>query len=137
MSYEAGYNLRSPLIKARVTAYYTRFEDQTNRINFYDDSRRTFGNMTLQGIDRTHAGIEAGAEINITSALSMNLVAAIGQNIYTSRQKGTLFLDTQETFSTIFADNGFTVYSDEFYVANGPQQAYSCLLYTSPSPRDS
>jgi len=128
LSYEAGYNLRSPMVKARVTAYYTRFEDQTNRIGFYDDSRRTFGNMILQGIDRTHAGIEAGAEINITSALSMNLVAAIGQNIYTSRQKATLYLDTEETFSTIFAEQGFNVYSNEFFVANGPQEAYSAKL---------
>ena len=125
LSYEAGYNLRSPIAKARITGYYTRFENQINRIGFYDDFRRTFGNLILQNIDRTHAGVEAGAEINITNALSVSAVAAIGQNIYTSRQRATIFLDNAETFSTIFADNGFTVYSEDFFVPNGPQEAYS------------
>lgn len=133
LSYEAGYNWRSPVVKARVTAYYTRFEDQTDRIGFYDDARRAFGNLILQNIDRTHAGIEAGAEVNFNRRWSVNAVAALSQNIYTSRQRATVFLDNAETFNTIFADNGFEVYSNNFFVPNGPQEAFSFKLnYRSP-----
>lgn len=125
LSYEIGYNLRAPKFKGRLTAFWTRFEDQTRRLTLYNDLQRTFTTLILQNIDREHAGIEAALTAQVTSALSLTGVAAIGQNIFTSRMQGSLYRDNAEQPTGLFGDDIFQVYSDGFYVANGPQEAYT------------
>lgn len=125
LSAEGGYNLRAPKLKGRLTAYYNRFEDQTNRIPLYFDYLRTFGTMILQDIDRTHTGIEAALTYDVGAGFSLTGVAGLGKNIYTSRQNANIYLDVSDDNNEIFANNSFKVYSKNFYVANGPQEAYT------------
>jgi hypothetical protein len=123
-SVEAGYLLRAPKLKIRATMYYSQLNDGTNTINFYHEEFRTFVNYTLTNIDRRHIGLEAGADANIGRGFSIVSALSLGQYYYTSRQNGTI---TADNTSEVLADNQ-TIYSENFFVANGPQTAVTAGL---------
>jgi len=128
-SVEGGYHLRAPKIKARLTAYYTKFKDQTRVRSFYNDLHHNFTNHILTGIDRQNAGIEFGTEIKITSTLTTSLVAALSENIYTNRPLAYVVQDNDASL----LEDPKTVYQTNFYQANGPQNAFSAGIgYRSP-----
>ncbi len=127
-SVEGGYYLKSPYYKARVTGYYTRFQDGLETINFYNDVQRTFGNLTINGIDRQHFGVEIAGEAQIVTGLSITGAVALGQYTYTNRPSMTF---TQDNTAEVLSVE--TVYQKDFYVDNTPQRAYSVgLRYNSP-----
>ena len=126
---EIGYNLRAPRVTARLTAYYTKFKDQTRVRSFYNDLYHNFTNHILTGIEKQNTGIEFGSEIKITSTISTTLVAAVGQNIYTNRPTAVIIQDND---ATQIAEPK-TVFQKYYFQANGPQKAYSFgLSYRSP-----
>jgi hypothetical protein len=90
---DISYVLRSPAVKGRLTAYYTRFMSQTEVTSFYHDEWRTLVNYAMSGIDKENYGIEAGAEVNITSELSVNAVASLGQFLWVSNPDITITKD--------------------------------------------
>jgi hypothetical protein len=128
-SIEGGYLLRAPRAKVRATLYYTEFNDGYNTISFWHEDFRTFVNYTLSNLDRRHVGLEFGTEVNLGQGWSSTLAASIGQYYYTDRMIGTV---TQDNSAEVLASNE-TVYSKNFFVANGPQQAYTLgATYRSP-----
>jgi len=125
---EIGYVFRYPGLKGRISAYYTKFEDQIENSSFYNDQERTFVNFILAGVDKKHQGIEFGMEAKITSTLSVDFAAGIMANQYTSRPLGTY---TQDNDANIIAEDR-VIYIKNFYVP-GPQQAFSLGFdYRSP-----
>ncbi len=129
LSADISYNLRSPFIKARVSAYYTKFMDQNEMKSFYHDTYNTFINYSMTGIDKEHRGIEIGAEIKATSTITVNLAAAFGSYKYTSRPNVTI---TKDNSDSIFTYNQ-AVYIKNFYIPNTPQTAAMIgLEYASP-----
>lgn len=118
-SIEGGYMLRAPRAKIRTTLYYTQMNDGYNAINFWHDDFRTFVNYTLSNMDRRHVGIEFGTELTLGQGWSTNFAAAVGQYYYTDRMKATI---TQDNNATVLAEDE-TIYSKDFFVANGPQNA--------------
>ncbi|HMQ47897.1 MAG TPA: TonB-dependent receptor [Saprospiraceae bacterium] len=129
-SAEAGYLLRSPNVKARASVYWVQFQDQLRVVRFYNDFERAFGNLVLSGIDKRHIGTELAIETKLTSSLSVNAVAAIGQYIFNSRMKAETFLDNEADLSSSISE--FTVYSENFYVDDSPQEAYTFGLQYRP-----
>ena len=127
-SVEAGYHLRAPRIKARVTGFYTEFKDQTQVYSFYNDLYRSYTNQILTGIDKQNMGLEIGAEGKINSSFSTTAVVAINQNIYTNRPTGIAIQDND----AVQLSEPTTIYQENFY-QSGPQNAYSLgLKYTNP-----
>lgn len=128
-SADLNYNIRTPYIKARFTAYYTKFMDQTELKSFYDDSYRTFVNYTMTNIDKVHKGFELGAEIKVSPTITLNAAAAVGAYQYTSRPLATV---TQDNLGSVLASNQ-VVYVKNFYVSNTPQTAAMVgFRYASP-----
>jgi len=126
---EAGYILRFPSLKGRVSAYYMEFRDQIESISFYHDEERTFVNYVMNGVDKRHMGIEVGVEGNITSTLSIEIAGALGEYIYNSRPRATISQDNNA--ETIDEDR--LVYLKNFYVPGTPQTAGTIgLNYRSP-----
>ncbi len=119
-SIEGGYLLRAPKMKIRTTLYFTQFNDGYNTVNFWHEDFRSFVNYTLSNMDRRHIGIEFGTEINIGQGWSSNLAAAIGQYYYTDRMIAQI---TQDNNAEVLAADE-TIYSKNFFVANGPQNAF-------------
>lgn len=95
ISGDVSYVLRSPVVTGRVTAYYTRFMNQTKVTSFYHDDEdwRTLVNYAMTGIEKENYGIEAGTEIGITSELSVNAVASLGQYLWITNPDITITQD--------------------------------------------
>jgi len=118
---DASYIVRSPILKSRLTVYYTKFMDQTWSRSFYHELYRTFGNYSMVGVDNTNFGAELGAEINVTPDLTVNAVGAWGRYVYSSRPKATITRDNDNSYLA----KDMTVYFKNYRVGGFPQAAAS------------
>ncbi len=125
---EIGYNYRSPYFKAKATAYYTQFANGSDIQNFFivepSIGNGNFIFLTMTDIDKLHFGGEIAAEARIYKGLSINAIAAIGQYTYTSRPKGTVYVDSE----LLPRVTDRTIYMKNFYLGGTPQQAYALGL---------
>lgn len=142
--FEAGYLLRNPNIKARITAYVMDFRDQFFNRSFFLDVgaignetilnasgqvfEAGFVNYIMTGIDKRHSGIEAATQIKLMPSLEFNAAASLGTYIITNRPTVKIILDQDETF----IDEGSTVYLRNFFEAGIPQTALSMGLSYRP-----
>lgn len=125
---ELSYHLRAPLVKARVTLYHTLFKNQNEINSFYHDSLRTFVNHAMYNINKVHQGIEAGAEVKITSAFSAVGAVNLGNYRYTNRPDAVITVENGSR-----PDITKSIYSKYFYVSGTPQTAGSLgLKYAGP-----
>ncbi len=122
-SADASYILRSPVIKGRLTAYYTRFDNQVELTSFYHDEWRTLVNYAMTGIDKENYGLEAGAELNITPELAFNAVASVGQHLWVSNPDITI---TQDNNSEVLSNE--EVWIRYFRQSGTPQRAFAAGL---------
>lgn len=128
-SAEVSYHHKSPLVKAKLSAYFTTLEDQTEVNSFYHDELRGFVNFILTDIDERHMGLEAAADVKLSTTLSIVSAASVGQYIYTSRPVATISQDN----NAALLEEGQVIYQKDFFVPNTPQQAYTLgLKYNSP-----
>lgn len=134
-SVDVSYIYRSPIVKAKLTGYYTKIQD-ANEIAFYFADGlaniNTVGNESvsinqttafvqevLQGVDKRHIGAELGLEAQVTPTIKLKGVASIGQ--YTYDNNPDLYL----TSSIFGRTNTYTANIKDYRVSGGPQQAYS------------
>lgn len=126
---DINYYLRFPKIKARITAYYTKFDNQIYNRSFYHEELRTFVNYAMTGVDKLNTGIETGIEVKVSPTISLTGVFSKGEFIYNSRPKVTI---SQDNSSEILAENR-TVYLKNFKVGGFPQSAASAgIRYDHP-----
>ncbi|HLN52426.1 MAG TPA: hypothetical protein VK212_01880 [Lentimicrobium sp.] len=125
---EISYHLRAPRVKARITAYHTIFADQCEVFSGYHDDFKTFVNYATYNTDKIHQGIEAGAEIKLTSAFSAILAGNLGNYRYTNRPTTTIVTENGS-----LPDSTSLIYTKNFYVPGTPQTALSAgLKYAGP-----
>jgi len=117
LSGDVSYNYRSPAFKMRLSAYYTQFDNQIWTRSFYHDGYHNYVNYSMTGISKTHAGVELGAEVKITSSLSASLAAYIGNFIWNSNPKVKVTIDSKDS---VLTDNEI-VYQSGYKVSGKPQ----------------
>lgn len=125
-SFDANYIFRSSTVKARLTGYYTQMQD-ANEISFYFadgisgvDEGTAFVQEILQGIDKTHVGIEFGMEAQITPSIKLTGVASVGQFTYDNNPN--LVLTSSDFVDGLnFGESNLK----DYRIAAGPQQAAS------------
>jgi hypothetical protein len=128
-SSDINYNIRTPYIKARLTAYYTKFMDQNDLKSFYHDTYQTFINYSIIGINKEHKGIEFGADFKVSPTITINTALALGTYKYTSRPKVSI---TQDNSDSLLANNQ-VVYIKNFFIPGTPQTAAMVgIRYASP-----
>lgn len=128
VSGELSYHLRAPMVKARLTLYHTLFQNATEINSFYHDSLRTFVNHAMYNLNKVHQGIEAGAEVKLTSAFSVVAAANLGNYRYTNRGTATVTVENGSV-----PDITKTIYNKYFYISGTPQTAASLgLKYAGP-----
>jgi hypothetical protein len=93
LSADASYVRRSPVVKGRITGYYTRFMNQTEVTSFYHDDLMTLVNYAMTNIDKENYGLELGAEVTLTTGLNVNAAAAIGQYLWVNNPAITITQD--------------------------------------------
>jgi len=132
-SVDLNYIFRSPIVKARLTGYYTKIEDASEISFFFADGiggdNTAFVQEILQGIDKRHVGAELGLEAQVTPTIKLKGVASLGQ--YTYDNNPNLFLSTEpddEAIAAGFVD-GFKDFGQsnlkDYKLATGPHRAYS------------
>ena len=122
------YNLNLPYIKARLSGYYTTIEDQSKVISFYDDTRSSFTNFAMSGIDKRYYGLEVGVVVPIWGGISFNGALSLGDYRYTSDANFTQTRDNSEEVL-----RGDKVLWDDLYVESTPQTALNLgLSYRGP-----
>ena len=97
-SADISYIFRSPIVKAKLTGFYTKIED-ANEISFYyadgvGGDNTAFVQEILQGIDKKQIGAEFGIEAQVTPTISLKGAAAVGQ--YTYDNNPNLYSDDKE-----------------------------------------
>ena len=122
------YNLSLPYIKARLSGYYTTFKDQSKVISFYDDTRGSFTNFAMSGIDKEHYGVELGLSVPVWNGLSVVGAVSWGNYTYTSNPD---FVQTVDNVDRIVLRD--KVNWDGFHVESSPQLALNIGLdYRGP-----
>lgn len=128
---DLSYIYRAPRIKGRITAFYTKIEDETEKSFGYIDGRQGptgsntyFAAEVLTGVDKQHLGGEFAIEAQVTPTIKTSLVVAAGQHTYTNNPDYYLFSDDlmDPTTGTGEAYKNFgNTYLKDHFVAAGPQ----------------
>ena len=133
LSTDMSYVFRSPIIKAKLTAYYTKTQD-ANEISFFfadgiGGDNVAFIQEILQGVDKQHIGAEFGVEAQVTPTIKLKGVASVGQFTYANNPN--LYLTTEADEESVAAGfvNGFKDFGQSnlknYKIAAGPHRAYS------------
>ena len=131
-----SYILRTPLIQAKVTGYFTKIKDATNVSFYYADGLGGSGsNFTafvqeiVTGINKKQLGVELGIETQITSNFKLKGAANIGQYTYDNNPILSL---TSEIEGFEFSPRPSNL--KNYKLATGPQHAYSIgFEYRNPN----
>ncbi|WP_299675868.1 TonB-dependent receptor [uncultured Dokdonia sp.] len=127
-SVDVSYIFRSPLVKGRLTGYYTGFEKGTE-IGFYftedlgglGDDGDAFVQEVLTNVGRRNMGIELGLEAQVLPTLKLKAAASIGQ--YTFTNNPNLYLRSDDFDGALRFGDGTTNLED-LHVAGGPERAF-------------
>ncbi|WP_452220602.1 carboxypeptidase regulatory-like domain-containing protein [Lacinutrix salivirga] len=121
-SVDASYIFRSPIVKARLTGFYSTFEDGTDIGFFFTEAA---GNAFVQeiqtGIDKRHIGAEFGIEAQVTPTIKLKGAASFGQ--YTYSNNPNLYY-TSDDFQNPLTFGSGKAYLEDLHVAGGPERAY-------------
>ena len=83
-SADLTYEFNYPIVRGRVTGFFTQSWNGTELNGYYDDEARTFVNQALTGIDKRYMGIEAAAAVKLGTYFTLTGVASVGDYRYTS-----------------------------------------------------
>ena len=78
------YAFNYPIVRGRVTGFFTQFWNGTELNGYYDDEARTFVNQSMTGINRRHMGVEAAAAVKLGLYFTLTGVLSVGDYRYTS-----------------------------------------------------
>lgn len=122
---DASYIFRSPGVQARLTGYYTKFEDVTETSFFFAEGLRgdeaDFVAEILTGAEKLHFGGEFGIEIQVVPTVKIIGAAAVGQ--YTYNNNPQLYIQS-DVFTELESDFG-KAYIKDYKLSGTPQRAYS------------
>jgi hypothetical protein len=128
-SVDVSYIFRSPIVKARLTGFYSGFKNGSD-IGFYFtedlaglgiDTGDAFVQEVLTNIERRHIGAELGIEAQVTPTIKLKAAASVGQ--YTFNNNPNLYLTSDDFDGELRFGDGTTNLKD-LHVAGGPERAY-------------
>lgn len=127
-SMDVSYIFRSPIVKARLTGYYSDFKNGTD-IGFYfteDIAGRGFntGDAFVQevttNIETRNVGVEFGIEAQVTSTIKLKAAGSVGQSLFTNDPN--LYLTSDDFEGQLTFGDGTAKLTD-YHVAGGPERA--------------
>jgi len=128
---DLNYYLRMPKLTGRVSGFYTRFQNTTDINFFFVDAGvgSDFVQEVLTDLDKLHMGIELGLEYQLSSAVKLTAVAAIGKHVYDSNPSVSINFDTAGAEEDLInpegnIDLGVAKIKD-YKLAQGPQKAFA------------
>ncbi|MEY8849851.1 carboxypeptidase regulatory-like domain-containing protein [Psychroserpens sp. XS_ASV72] len=128
-SVDVSYIFRSPIVKARVTGFYSGFQNGSD-IGFYFtedlaglglDTGDAFVQEIMTNIERRHIGAELGIEAQVTPTIKLKGAASFGQ--YTYANNPNLYLTSDDFQGELRFGDGTTNLKD-LHIAGGPERAF-------------
>ncbi|MEM1001284.1 MAG: TonB-dependent receptor, partial [Bacteroidota bacterium] len=125
---DISYIFRSPFINARVTAFYTRFQNGSD-IGFYFtedlagqgvDTGDAFVQELMTNIERRNMGVELGIEAQVTPTIKLKAAASFGE--FTFQNNPDLYLTSVDFDGELRFGDGTTALKN-YHVAGGPERA--------------
>ncbi len=119
------YSFNYPIVRGRITGFYSQFWNGTELNGYYDDEARTFVNQVMTGLNRRHMGIEAAAAVKLGTYFTLTGATSVGDYRYTSNaavitsaENGMALATTARGAVYELADS---VFMKGVKVSNGPQ----------------
>ena len=84
VSADLTYEFNYPVVRGRITGFFTQSWGGTELNGYYDDEARTFVNQAMTGIDKRYMGIEAAAAFKLGTYFTLTPFVSIGDYRYTS-----------------------------------------------------
>jgi hypothetical protein len=100
-SADLTYEFNYPIVRGRVTGFFTQSWDGTELNGYYDDESRTFVNQALSEINKRYMGVEAAIAVKLGNYFTLTGVASVGDYRYTS-----------DAMSITSAENGMPMTQD-------------------------
>jgi len=122
-----GYQYQSNFCKAGIRAFLITQNNAQDILTFYHDGYHSFVNYALTGINKIMQGLEASFDFSIKENLSLQLVGALSDYRYSSRQQLVVSSDND----AVVIEKGI-VYVNNFKVARTPQRAAAIHLSYRP-----
>ena len=118
---DASYILRTPIVKARLTGYFTSFKDGTDIGFFFTESGSTFTQEVMTNIERRNFGGELGIEAQVTPTIKLKGVAAMGQ--FTFNNNPNVYYASDDFVNDVTFGDGTTNLKN-LHIAGGPERAF-------------
>ena len=122
-SAELTYNLNLPYIKARVSGYFTKMNDLSKVISYYDDTQSSFTNFAMSGIDKRYYGVEFAINVPIWAGIAFQSAVNWGDYRYTSNPNFVQIIDNSAKIELVDRVNW-----KNFFVESTPQVAVNVGL---------
>ncbi|MBR2166014.1 MAG: carboxypeptidase regulatory-like domain-containing protein [Paludibacteraceae bacterium] len=84
VSTDLTYAFNYPIVRGRITGFFTKSWNGTELNGYYDDEARTFVNQAMTAIDKRYIGGEAAIAVKLGTYFTLTGVAAVGDYRYTS-----------------------------------------------------
>ena len=84
ISADLTYEFNYPIVRGRITGFFTQSWNGTELNGYYDDDARTFVNQAITGIDKRYFGGEAAVSVKMGTYFTLTGVASVGDYRYTS-----------------------------------------------------
>lgn len=138
-TFDGSYVVRTPKVKARLTGFYTKFENSSRTSFFFGDfggdgDQDDFFSENISGLDKQHIGLELGLEYQVTPTIKVSAAGTLSQYTYlNNNSKLLLFADDADNEGVSEVRDYGNLYFKDFKVAGGPQTAASLgVEYRSP-----
>lgn len=130
-SMDFSYFLRHPKIMGRLTGFYTRFQNTTDINFFFVDAGvgSDFVQEVVTDLDKLHMGLELGLEYQISPAVKLSIVTALGKYLYASDPYVSINFDTAGPEEDVLDEQGYldlgVAKIKDYKLGQGPQKAYA------------
>ena len=125
---DIGYIYRSPIVKARLTGFYSNFSNGTDLGFYFTENlgglgleQDAFIQEVMTNVGKQHIGAELGIEAQVTPTIKLKGAASVGQ--YTFNNNPNLYITSDDLDGPITFGDGTTKLKN-YHVAGGPERAY-------------
>jgi hypothetical protein len=122
-----GYQYQSNFCKIGFRAFLITQQDARDVLTFYHDGYHSFVNYALTGIHKMMQGLETSIDFSLQENLSLQLIGALGDYRFNSRQQ--LVVSSDNDASVLEKSE---VYVKNFKVARTPQRAAAVHISYRP-----
>ena len=84
VSADLTYEFNYPIVRGRITGFFTQSWNGTELNSYYDDDARTLVNQAMTGINKRYMGAEAALAVKLGTYFTLTAATSIGDYRYTS-----------------------------------------------------